>query len=256
MKFSQTVKLTAPELIISRRHEDWVVKNDAHPSYTNRAREFAAAALNHADRIRKGTVSASSLGGCAREQQFVFMGLPKLAPEAQAAMRMQNGSFMHLRWQMEGLSEGWLMQAEVPVPRNPYQLSGTMDGLLWDGSILELKSTNANGFSRVGAFGPMLPHLFQMATYMLCTGYMKGVFLYENKDTQEYKEIVVDGKDLPLLEVIDKSMAIWSAINTQELAEPLEKCIDREGWQYNSCPFRDRCLGIHKWEEASERVHD
>jgi hypothetical protein len=243
--------MTDPDLVVSRRHEEWVTLNDAHPAYSEDALAFALGQLGKADRVRQGTVSASSLGGCAREQQFVFLGMKKLPPEAKAAMRMQNGTFMHLRWQMEGLSEGWLDRAEVPLDTNPYKLSGTMDGLLYDGAILELKSINANGFSRIATFGPMLPHLFQMATYALCTGHTKGVFIYENKDTQEYKEIVVGPEDLPMLDVVDKAMALWSAIEGQELAEPLEKCIDREGWQYNSCPFRDRCLSIHRWEEAT-----
>jgi hypothetical protein len=252
MRFSETVRMTAPDLVISRRHEEWVTKNDAHPVYTHAALEFAQRQLSAADRVRKGSLSASSLGRCDREQQFVYLGLPKVPPEAQAAMRMQNGSFMHLRWQMEGLSEGWLTQAEVPLARNPYLLLGTMDGLLYDGSVLELKSINANGFGRVATFGPLLPHLFQMATYVLCTGRTKGVFLYENKDTQEYTEIVVGPDDLPLADVEAKAMALWSAIEAQELKQPLEKCIDREGWIYNSCPFRDRCLSIHRWEEAHE----
>jgi hypothetical protein len=250
VRFSETTKLTAPELVVSSRHEAWVTQNDAHPVYSPEALEFAHTALTKEDRVRRGTVSASSLGGCAREQQFVYLGVRKLAPEAKAAMRMQNGSFMHLRWQMEGLSEGWLTQAEVPLIKNPYLLSGTMDGLLYDGSVLELKSINANGFSRVAIFGPLIPHLFQMATYALCTGRMKGVFIYENKDTQEYQEIVVGTTDLPLAEVEEKAMALWAAIEGRKLVEPLEKCIDREGWQYNSCPFRDRCLSIHEWREV------
>jgi hypothetical protein len=255
VRFSETTKLTAPELVISRRHEEWVTQNDAHPTYTAEALDFAHTALSKPDRVRKGTLSASSLGRCDREQQFVYLGLPKVPPEAKAAMRMQNGSFMHLRWQMEGLSEGWLMAAEVPLIKNPYLLLGTMDGLLYDGSVLELKSINANGFSRVATFGPLLPHLFQMATYVLCTGRNRGVFLYENKDTQEYQEIVVGPHDLPLADVEAKAMALWSAIEGQELKEPLEKCIDQEGWVYHSCPYRDRCLSIHRWEEARERVH-
>lgn len=250
MRFSETTKLTAPELVISRRHEEFVTQNDAHPQYSPDALSFAHEALSKPDRVRQGTLSASSLGRCDREQQFVYLGLPKVPPEAKAAMRMQNGSFMHLRWQMEGLTEGWLTAAEVPVPKNEYLLSGTMDGTLYNGAILELKSINSNGFSRVTTFGPLLPHLFQMATYALCTGNTHGVFLYENKDTQEYAEIIVAPKDLPMLDVVDKAIALWSAIEGQRLAEPLEKCIDREGWVYASCPYRDRCLSIHGWEEV------
>ena len=118
----------APELVISKRHEEWVSKN-SDPVYTDRALAFAAHQL--ACCCARGTVSAE-LWVAARVSSSSLHRDAQAATEAKAAMKMQNGSFMHLRWQMEGLSEGWLMQAEVPV--NPYQLSGTMDGVLYDNS--------------------------------------------------------------------------------------------------------------------------
>jgi len=152
---------------------------------------------------------------------------------------------------MEGLTEGWLAEAEVPVKSDAYHLMGTMDGVNYDGSILELKSINANGFSRVASFGPLHPHLFQMATYMLCSARDKGVFLYENKDTQEYTEIVVDPDDLPMTEVLIKAEKMWESTQRKVLSEPLSDCMDRKGWKYNSCPFRDRCLFVYDWAEAA-----
>lgn len=248
MRFSQTIKLTGPDLVVSQRHEKWTAVPHA---YTTRALLFAGQQLDSKDRVRKGTVSASSLGGCDREQQFTYMGMRKLPPDTQGMARMANGSFMHLRWQMEGLTAGWIKEAEVSVPSNPFRLSGTMDGILYDDSILELKSINSNGFSRIATFGPLLPHLYQMATYVLCTGRAKGVFLYENKNDQDYKEIVVKAEELPLREAEAKAVALWDAIDNKKLVEPLEDCIDRKGWKYNSCPFRDRCLGIHHWEQEA-----
>jgi hypothetical protein len=249
MRFSETVRLDEPDLVISRRHENWTLIND-HPVYSHQALEFARWALAKGDRERSGTVSASSLGECLRYQQFVYAGMPKMLPSTQGAMRMLNGAFMHLRWQMEGLTEGWLAEAEVPVPPNRYRMSGTMDGILDNGAVLELKSINSNGFSRVATFGPLIPHLYQMATYLLCSGASQGVFLYECKDNQEYAEIVVGRKDLPLQEAADQAEALWTAIEGQSLYEPLEKCIDRDGYLYKSCPFRDRCLEIHSWEQV------
>lgn len=251
MRFSETIKHVDPGLVISRRHEDWIVQND-HPVYNQHALELAAHELSKKDRVRRGTLSASSLGECERYQQFVFMGMPKLPMDAKNAAKVQNGSFMHLRWQMEGLTAGWLAQAEVPVKSDAYHLMGTMDGVNYDGSILELKSINSNGFSRVAAFGPLHPHLFQMATYMLCSAREKGVFLYENKDTQEYTEVVVDPDDLPMTEVLIKAEKMWESTQRKVLSEPLSDCMDKKGWKYNSCPFRDRCLFVYDWAEAAK----
>jgi hypothetical protein len=250
VKFSETIKHADPELVVSRRHDAWVVGNDAHPVYSAVAIDFAVKQLAARDRVRKGTLSASSLGECDREQQFTFIGMPKLPPDEKNAAKMQNGSFMHLRWQMEGITEGWLASPEVKVPTNPYRLSGTMDGLLYEGSILELKSINMNGFSRVQSFGPLTPHLFQMATYMLTTSATKGVFIYECKDNQEYKEIIVRRDEVPLLEAELHASLLWGLIEKKQLVEPLEKCIDQEGWKYRSCPYRDRCLGIREWSDV------
>lgn len=250
MKFSQTLRLTDQELVITRRHEAWMSGQD-DLVYTTGALSFAAEQLRAKDRIREGTISASSLGGCMREQQFTYLGMPKMPHSPQSLMRMANGRFMHLRWQMAGLSEGWLPRAEVPVGDNPYRLSGTMDGIVYDESVLELKSINSHGFSRVVSFGPLIPHLFQMATYLMCTERDRGLFVYECKDNQEYREIAVGRDQLPLDLARYKAEDLWAANEAHKLIEPLDKCLDRQGWEYEYCPFRDRCLGIHDWEEAN-----
>lgn len=249
MKFSETLTKTDPGLMISPRHDQWLMHND-HPIYTATAVSFAVKMLQSRDRDRTRSLSASGLGDCARYQQFVWLGMRKLPPTPTQALKMHNGAFMHLRWQMAGLTEGWLADAEVPVHHETLKLRGTMDGLLEGGSILELKSINANGFRRVQTFGPLVPHLFQMATYVLCTMRKKGVFLYECKDNQEYVEIPVTPADLPMIEARARAENILAAVERRELYEPLSKCLDQEGWVYNSCPFRDRCLKIRNWDEA------
>lgn len=250
MRFSETVKNTDPDLIVSKLHDAWLAKND-DAVYNQDAIDLAVRELTAKQRDRTGTLSASSLGECNRYQQFVFLGMPRLPPDQKNAMKMHNGSFMHLRWQMAGLSAGWLKAAEVTVRSDEYRIQGTMDGVLYDDSILELKSINNNGFGRVQAFGPLNPHLFQMATYMMCTPRTSGVFIYENKDTQEYREVVVTEDELPILQAKLRADSLWAHIEKKELFEPLNDCIDKKGWKYNSCPFRDRCLKIHKWEEVT-----
>ena len=254
MKFSELGKYKVENnLVVSARHEQWLTRN-ANPVYNTKALEFGHDQLvkQAVPRDRRGTISASSLGSCRRRQQFTFLGLPELPPTPKLAQIFQNGTFMHIRWQMAGLTEGWLKEAEVPVGDNPYRLSGTQDGIAWDGSVVELKSTNSNGFSRVMSFGPLGGHPFQVGTYVLTTGADQGVLIYENKDTQEWREFVLPREELPLQEITDANEKLWDQIDRGELVEPLDECMAGEGWRYNSCPFRKDCIKIKNWDHAEE----
>lgn len=253
MKFGQLMAFNRPELYISPRHDRWM---EEHPNaeYSESAMQLAYRELGKADRVRKGTISASSLNSCERSQQFKFMGMPELAPTAKTAGIFHNGSFTHLRWQMAGLTEGWLKEAEVAVPINDFGLSGTADGLCEDGSVLEIKSINSHGFRGISSFGAKQDHQYQLGSYLLCMGIEQGRFIYENKDTQEYLEIPFRLTPEMGSEIQAHAEDAWEHLAAHELAEPLEKCIDKTGWRYTSCPFKDRCLGINSWAEAEQQV--
>ena len=254
MKFGELIRSSRPDLIISRRYDAWMEKN-SNPVYSSSALHFGLSALEAqaAPRDRRGTFSASSLDSCMRKQQFTFLGMPELPPSAKLAAIFQNGTFMHIRWQMAGLTEGWLAAAEVPVPSgNELKLSGTQDGIAYEGSIVEFKSINTNGFSNVATFGPKEAHLAQGATYAACTGAEKVTFIYEDKNTQEYREIVKTREELPIAEVTERASALWESVETESLAEPLHSCTTKTGQQYNSCQFRNVCLSVRGYEHARE----
>lgn len=255
MKFSDLGKYKVDsELVVSKRHEAWLQEN-ANPKYSEQAQEFGRWAFDMQGypRDRKGTISASSLGSCRRRQQFTFLGMPELPPTPKLAQIFQNGTFMHIRWQMAGLTEGWMKEAEVPVGDNEYRLSGTQDGIAYDDSVVELKSANSHSFNRVMSFGPLGGHPFQVGTYVLTTGAEKGVLIYENKDTQEWKEFVLYRDDLPLVEIEEANEILWNNIDHKQLYEPLDDCVAGEGYMYHGCPFRKECLKIKSWEHAEER---
>lgn len=249
MKFAEVVKhKPGSNLVISPRHERWMEKN-ANPKYSPAAQNFMVQELTKTQRERKGTVSASSLGSCKRQQQFTYIGMPKIPPSAKTAAVFQTGTFMHLRWQMAGLSEGWLVKAEESLPANRWMLSGTMDGIAHDGSVVEFKSINSNGFRNVMTFGAKPEHRTQLGAYLLATGIEKGVFIYEDKDTQEYIEIPQTATELPLNQIADRINQITAANAAKDLFEPLDECMAGKG-KFNWCPFRKECLGIREWEEA------
>lgn len=253
MKFGEHIKQQKPELVVSRRHDAWM-KANGNPEYSPEAIEFAREALNTATRERRGTVSGSSINSCRRRQIFTFLGWYQLPPTGKTAAIFQNGTMMHIRWQMAGLTEGWLRQAEVPVPHNFLHLSGTMDGLADDGTIVELKSINSNGFRQVNTFGPKQDHVMQVATYGTVALIDKAVLIYECKDTQEYRELVVDITDALREEVVAVSERVWEYIDNQELPEPLSECEEKKGYRYNGCPYRDRCLVTKNYEHAMEQA--
>jgi hypothetical protein len=255
LKFSELAKYkTGTELLVSARYEAWMAEN-ANPVYSEEALQFVRDQLSAVPRVRKGTISASSLGSCRRRQQFTFLGMPQLPPSPKTAAIFQNGTMMHIRWQMAGITEGWLTAPEVPVPQNQYRLSGTMDGVLYEGSIVEFKSINTDGFRNVMSFGLKHEHLIQGATYALCTGREKVSFIYEDKNTQEFKEIVKTVEELPMAEASMSAQITWDEIDHNTLAEPLDECLAGEGWRYTSCPYRKTCLKIRDWKEAKDVAH-
>lgn len=250
MKFGDLAKYkVGTDLVISARHDSWMEKN-SNPVYSHQALAHASRELAGKPRDRRGTISGSSLASCMRRQQFTFLGMPELPPTPRTAAIFHTGTFMHIRWQMAGLTEGWLISAEVPIPKNLYRLSGTMDGIAYDQSIVELKSINSNGFRSVNSFGPKEGHLKQGATYALTTGAEKVIFIYEDKDTQEYKEFVRYAEDLPLMDVLETSAKLWDMIDARVLAEPLQDCMAGVGYMYQGCPFRDRCMKVKGWDDA------
>lgn len=253
-KFSQLGKYkTDKGLVVSPRHERWLAEN-ANPVYSAHARVFAAKALMDMGRPRKrrGTISASSAGSCLRKQQFTFLGLPELPPSPGLAQIFQNGTFMHIRWQMAGLTEGWLFAAEVPVGENDYRLSGTQDGIAYDGTVVELKSINSHGYHRVLSFGAKEMHKSQVATYVLTTGAERATIIYENKDTQDFKEFVFPASELPLGEVKESTERMWESLEAESLYQPLPDCEEGVGYQFMGCPFRKQCLKIRNWKHAKE----
>lgn len=247
MKFSDTVKHEDPHLVITKQHEQWMLTDG---EYSEEARQFLADQLVSKPRERRGTVSASSLGDCKRKQQFTFLGIKERTVEARGRAIFANGNFMHYRWQMSGISQGWLSQAEVPVPPNDQVLSGTMDGVLYNDDIVEFKSINDNGYRGISTFGVQKKHLMQGAAYALASDRANVVFIYENKNNQEYTEVVVGREDLPLREAETRALDLRMANSNQVLEEPLSKCYDKEGFDYTYCPFRDMCLGTKDWDDA------
>lgn len=253
MKLSQLLQAHSDDLVISPRHEAWLAQNP-NASYTDKAKAFMAEEIGKPQRVRTGSFSASSAGYCSRRRQFEFLGMPRRPYRNSLLQVFHNGTYVHLRWQMAGLSEGWMTQAEVPVENTDLLLKGTMDGLLYDFRGLEIKSINSNGFRNIMQYGPKREHQYQVAAYVLSGAPADWVFLYEDKDTNEYKEFVFtpDKDAMERVRVEQEKLAEMTV--SHKLAEIKDDCWAKQGTEYIQCPFRDVCLGTKSWDHASQQV--
>ncbi len=242
------------DLPITMRHERWLETN-ATPQYSPEALEFAKKVLAHevgGNRDRKSLFRASGLGSCQRRQLFAANDVAGITDiSSDLANIFATGNFLHLKWQMAGLTEGWLKQAEIPIESKEYSFGGTLDGILYDNSLFEFKSINNRGFGGVQQYGPKKDHILQAHGYMWLAGLDHVSFVYENKDNGEWREFRMERDESIIEDIIGMvgNMERWRAEGVYP--EPLNKCLDREGYTYRQCPYRETCLD-ERWEYAKD----
>ena len=144
------VSAAKQDLPVTMRHERWLIDGS---KVTPQAAHFAQQALNGqvgSSRARAPMFRASGVGSCPRKQIFSRAGVARRETiDGKTANVFLTGNFIHLKWQVAGLSAGWIKQAEVPVDRHDLGYGGTLDGVLDDDTGLEIKSINTRGFSMV-----------------------------------------------------------------------------------------------------------
>lgn len=251
MKLTQLLQAHQGGLTITPVHERWLADNP-NPSYSPQAKQFLADQIGKPDRVRTGSFSPSSAGKCLRRRQFELLGLPRRPFRTSLIQVLHNGTWVHLRWQAAGLSAGWLDEAEVPVAYPELMMKGTMDGRLTTGQGLEIKSINSNGFRYVMKKGPKREHQHQITSYALASGITDWVVLYEDKDTNEYREFNFTPDKEGLGTVRTEYEKLVGATIHNKLIEMKDECWAKQGSEYLQCPFRDVCPLMKSWDQACE----
>lgn len=253
MRLNDLVKATKADLPITVRHEQWLIANP-NPVYSEEALQFNDAHLRGevgGHRDRKLAFRASGMGACARKRIFARMGTVGISEQYSSAQAniFETGNDYHRRWQRAGLTEGWLIEAEVPLYSEELDLGGTMDGRIYDGSLFEFKSINSNGFKWVSQQGrPRPDHLSQVAAYKLLDPTLTAAsVVYENKDNGEWREYRVHF-DAEIMEpMLTEMVNLKLAMVNHKLPVVLDDCSHRKGATYRQCPFRDVCLTTKRW---------
>lgn len=270
-------------LFVGPAHKDWLRRPE-------RERKHTAAALEHAAVVHSGgykhpremRVSPSSVGDvCTRRVLFSYGGHPQAVEEPRKIDLMDLGSVLHLKWQMEGLSAGWLATPEVWGAVDVEQLTaaaaalevadtsrpvvtvakmgGSADGELTDGSLFELKTVGAWKFGKVRKRADP-SHLLQMEAYWLIReilGNTNGVWqlgslVYVNRESGEYKEWRIHTSASRRLALFRWLEEYDGYIAVDELPDMHPTCseelrVGKVDGMYGGCRYRATC-------PAAERV--
>lgn len=237
MKLGQAARVVRGENWYISRYNDYLYHRDKEAE-----RDHIQDIMTRPPRIRAWSWSASAAGTCPRKRQFDYLGMPRLRPTEKGMNIFANGDYMHIRHQAFGLVAGYVDGIEVPVALPQYNLLGTMDGTLVNGNGLELKSINTRGFSEVMSFGPKPDHVMQMHSYMLASGLEAFHVVYEDKDKQHLKEILVRRDEKIINAVREELETLNEATNERRLLPMLQECINEKG-AYNWCDYRAVCEG-------------
>ena len=247
MRLGQLAKRAAGDYWYIGQYNDYLQHRDKEAE-----RDKLVALMTRPPRIRGWSWSASGANTCLRQRQFGYLGMPRRRPDDRTANIFANGDYMHLRHQAFGEIAGYIVASEVSVAMPQYNLLGTLDGVLSNGRGLELKSINTRQFSEVMTFGPKPDHVAQMHSYMLAGGYDAFHIIYEDKDKQHLKEVVVHRDEAKIKSVIEDLERLNEAVDRQQLLPMLPECLQGKG-KFNWCDYRDMCEGA-TWPSGSLRL--
>jgi hypothetical protein len=213
--------------------------------YSEQAIRFAEEQLHNKRMQGPKAYRASDAGTCIRRRQLTRYGPEQPPPKPSLANIFDTGSMMHLKWQMAGITDGWITQGEVPFyypDMDSPLVRGKADGRTSWGSLFEFKSTNDHTFKRVKEQqGPLREHKLQAGYAMLATGLQSMNIVYEEKSSGEWVEFFIPG-DEHLIGIIEQDAEVLAQYDEAREVAPIKPlCLTKEGREYSRCPWKDSC---------------
>lgn len=196
---------------------------------------------------RGGRFGASGRGKCKRRQIFTFLGMPEvrvIGPDLQNLFN--DGKWRHLRWQMMTMQAGAITHAEYPYSYPSLRVAGRMDGLnSYEDWGFELKGDRY--MARALTETPE-EHALQMHTMLLATGWDVFVYIIEDKQSQNWREVIVRRDPKIIAQVRAELEELNEHVEEHTLPDILPSCAVKEG-PYRTCPFAPQCL--RRWREGN-----
>lgn len=262
IKHAQQAIETGLPLVWTPAHQEWM-------SRSHHDQEYSDAAIEHALRTYRGDdipkregeqryrFSASRVGGthgtgfnCHRQTLFNYIGAPKRPLSIAQQDHMNQGSALHLLYQMEGISAGYITSCETWEWHPTLRYGAKDDGILADGSLLELKFNKGDKYKKIVKGdpqygqppGPLHSHLLQITGLMMLKGLDFASLVYLSKDDGDYMEYRRALDPALVLELVTLLGDLNDWVNLDELPDMLTGCYPGSNtWMWKNCEFAPVC---------------
>lgn len=205
---------------------------------------------------QKKTFSPSTIGygqgNCPRYWYYAFNGAEFVeTTTAQGLANMQNGSMAHDRIQKVIGNINRDTEFEVEIKNEDPPIRGYVDVVMdWNGEgvVGEIKTTKEEVYAiRQSSMKPSSNHLLQLLIYMKVLKIAQGVFIYENKNTQELCFIPIHVNDR-YIKIIDELFWWLREVRAAYETEKLPKRVATKSTPMcKGCPVKDVC-----WSEKKD----
>lgn len=247
-------------LVVTGPHYEWLELLE-HEQMPSREAMFHVikVLLRQFKMPRAGRFSPSAMGMCARRIVFGYAGAPQLAPDTGSLEIFDHGTVSHLKWQIEGITMGWMKAGEIWVEDKDLLIGGSTDGELENGDVFELKSAAPSVFNRIviDQRAPKYENLMQVNTYFLLSGADWASIVYEDRAYGNFHEFRVERDAKIEKEILRRLKSYKGYVEQDELPPMLAPCEERIGSTYKYCPYRKFCptvSTVSAAEEAGKKV--
>lgn len=247
-----------PDPFVAPFHAKWTELREDEQVYSERAIQHGIDVFRKKYKVnRVGRLSPSMLGRCARESLFTYSGVPQLGESQDSRDLMDVGSWDHMKWQMEGLSfpvgAPYMTDVEKFILDRTMRLGGSLDGILLDGSIFELKTVMFSVMNKIMENGAKWEHLKQVAGYWLLSGIPDASLMYYERGSGSYWEVRIvdiDKNNRAVEETEAEIETLNNHIDADTLPEMLPDCKLGTGKVFRECKYRKVCPKLHSITEA------
>ena len=247
MRLGETVRRIKADNWYRDQYDEYIEHRDVDAE-----RSYIDGIMRRPEAKRKGKWSASDSGSCLKRRQLTYLGMPQKKPNSRALNIFANGDYVHIRHQAFGFAGGFIMSAEVPILLPEHNLRGTADAIATNGDGLEFKSINERGFARLATFGPDKKHVEQVHAYDLALNLKRWRLIYENKNTQDIAEFVINIDPVLRAKIITDLSTLNTLTDNHVFNPMLRDCLQETGFEYTYCPYNNICNEDQTWPTGSK----